>query len=220
MAHRESSPEEVKQEHLARLGPELGPTFHALYEEVTWLHVKWSEFKNLFAHSPEDNALLNQTAPFFFRVVQLTMWDDIVLHIAQLVDPPKSLGKTNLTLQGLPPLISDKCLAAKIDRLVQDARLKSDFAKQWRNRRLAHRDLSLALGGKGTPLPKSGRQQVEDALAAVRTAMNAVYFHYLKNTVPFDLPVTVQDAETLRYYLKVAVQAEERRRKGKEPPQR
>lgn len=211
------STDEVKQELLDKLGPTLGPTFHALYEEVTSLHMKWGEFKKLYAHSPQEIDLLNQIAPFFFRVVQDIMWDDIVLHIARLADPAVSVGKSNLALRSLPPLIPDRCLAAKVDRLVQDALSKSEFARQLRNRRLAHRDLDLVLDRKAQSLPRGTRKQVEDALAAVGSVMNAVYSHYLKSTVAFDYFITAQDAETLLYHLKVASQVEERRRKGEEP---
>ena len=219
MSNLEST-DEVKQEILDKLGPTLGPTFHALYEEVTSLHMKWGEFKKLYGHSREEIDLLNQIAPFFFRVVQDIMWDDIVLHIARLADPPVSSGKFHLTLRNLPPLISDRCLAAKVDRLVQDALSKSAFARQLRNRRLAHRELELALDPNAVSPLGGNRKQVEDALAAVGSVMNAIYFHYLKSTVAFDYFVANQEAETLLYHLKVAAQVEELRQKGEDPPQR
>ena len=103
---RQRSSEEVHEEHLRVLGPDLGSLYHVLYNEVTWLHAKWLEYRKLYGHSPERIDLLNQTAAFFFRVVQDVLWEDILLHLARLTGPRKSAGKANLTLLMLPDIIS------------------------------------------------------------------------------------------------------------------
>ena len=45
-----------------RLGATLGPLYHALNKEVTWLHAKWLEYRKLYAESEERVDLLNGTA--------------------------------------------------------------------------------------------------------------------------------------------------------------
>lgn len=90
--------EQVRNEHLQVLGPTLGPLYHALYNEVTWLHAKWKQYRLLFAESQERVDLLNDVAGFFFLLIQDVLWEDIILHIARLTDPPQSVGKDNLTL--------------------------------------------------------------------------------------------------------------------------
>jgi hypothetical protein len=41
----------------------------------------------LFGTSPEGIALLNRAAPRSFRVMQDSVWDDVLLHFCALTDP-------------------------------------------------------------------------------------------------------------------------------------
>jgi hypothetical protein len=61
---RYKSAEEVEQEHLQAMGSTLGPLYHAVYNDVVWLHAKWQQFRKLF-DSPENVDLLNHVAGFF-----------------------------------------------------------------------------------------------------------------------------------------------------------
>ena len=213
----DKSAEQVREEHVRVLGHALGSVFHALYDEVTWLHVKWKQYKILY-DSRESVDLLNQTAGFFFYVIQRTMWEDLVLHVARLSDPPRSMGKDNLTLLRLADAITDPTLAQDVRALVEIAKSQSSFARDWRNRRLAHHDLSLTLGGNVKPLPGISRDKMEHALSAIRAVLNKVELHHWNSEVAFEIFVAHDDAETLSYYLKVAVsteyQRQERLRQG------
>jgi hypothetical protein len=220
-AHR--SAEEVEREHLGVLGPELGPTYHVLYEEVTWLHAKWNQYRQLYA-TPQTVDLLNRTAGFFFRVIQDVLWEDVVLHIARLTDSPKSMGKANLTLRRLPEVITIPELAAEVENLVDKVQKESAFARDWRNRRIAHRDLSLALDVEAEPLQAVSRAQVERVLSAIRAVLNKIHGHFWRDqAVAFDHFLAHDDAEALTYYLGVAAKAEdatqERLRQGRPLPE-
>jgi hypothetical protein len=205
------SAEEVEQERLNVLGPDLGPIYYALYEEVTWLHAKWKQYRQLYA-TPETVDLLNRIAGFFFRVVQDVLWEDIVLHVARLSDPPKSMGKANLTLRRLPEVIQLQELAAEVKNLVEEVQRESAFAREWRNRRLAHRDLSLALDFEAEPLQGVSRDQMERALSAIRAVLNKVQGRFWKSEVAFQHFLAHDDAAALTYYLGVAAKAEDRSR--------
>ena len=111
------------------LGPVLGPLFHALYDEVTWLHAKWKQYRILFAESPERIELLNGIAGFFFRVIQDVLWEDVVLHIARLTDPSRSFGKDNLTLLRLAGTVQEPALSLEVANLVEtgDVRSKTTY---------------------------------------------------------------------------------------------
>lgn len=111
---RDKSPERVREEHFQILGSDLGPLYNALQHEVTWLYAKWLEYRKLYAKSPERIDLLNEIAAFFFRVVQDVLLEDILLHLARLIDPPKSANKPNLTIERLPGLIADPALAQDV----------------------------------------------------------------------------------------------------------
>ena len=83
--------DEVRDEHLRTLGPELGPLYSALYDEVSWLHAKWKQYRILFAGSPERIELLNRVAGFFFYMIQNVLWEDVVLHLVDRQRHPLSV---------------------------------------------------------------------------------------------------------------------------------
>jgi len=209
---RYKSEEEIQQEHLHAFGPTLGPLYHALHNEVTWLHAKWLEYRKLYAQSEERIDLLNGTAAFFFRLVQDVLWEDVLLHIARLTDPPKQRHFENLTLRRLPEAVPDQCLADELRSLVDDALERSQFARQWRNKRLAHSDLSLAVDVKAAPLPGVSRRHVEEALSCFRRILNRLHVSYLDGKVAYEHFLTNADADALVHYLAVAARFERRQR--------
>jgi len=209
---RNKSAKEVEQEQLKAFGPKLGPLYHALENEVIWLHAKWLQYRKLYAKSKERIDLLNQTAPFFFRVVQEVLWKDLLLHIARLTDPPKQGRYENLTLRRLPDVIEKEALADEVGRLVKTALADAGFAREWRNRHLAHRELSLSPQHRAKPLPRASRQNVEEVLASFRRIMNKLHVSYLQSEVGFEHFLSYDDADTLAHYLAVALRCVERQR--------
>ncbi len=204
--------EQVRDEHLQVLGPTLGPLYNALYNEVTWLHAKWNQYRILFAESPERIELLNGVAGFFFRVIQDVLWEDMVLHIARLTDQPKSAQKDNLTLLRLAAAVQAPALSREIEKLVKQALTDAKFVRDWRNRHLAHRDLALAVDDRATPLSGISRESMERALAALRAVLNKIEGHFWHSEVVFMQVIASGDAEDVAYYLKFAVEADSRRR--------
>jgi len=220
---RYSSAEEVQKEHVDTLGPDLGPVYHALYNECAWLHIKWHQFLVLYCTKPERIELLNRSAGLFFRIIQDTLWEDTLLHVARLTDQPRSMGKDNLTIQRLPPLISDSAFRDDIQRLVTAAIDITAFARDWRNKHIAHRDLALALKEGPKKLPPASRSQVKEALQAVSRVLQRISEFYFKSEIRFDMVSEPNDAETLLYVIRDGVEAEERRmqrlREGKIEPE-
>ena len=201
-------------QRLIVLGEALGPIYTALIDEVIWVHAKWLEFRKLYAKSPERIDLLNETAGFFFRVVQDVLWDNVLLHLTRLTDPPRSAGKENLTIRRLPTLIDDEQLACEVGRLVDVAVERCAFARDRRNRHLAHSDLLLALQSpKAQELAPASREATGDALAAIAAVLNRIEGRYFDSEMRFDHFVTWLDADDLVYHLGVAYRYEERSRR-------
>ena len=98
----ESSAEQVREKHIRDMGPEPGAVYHALWNEVAWLHTKWNQYSQLYAHSPERIAFLNKVAGHFFGAIEDTVQDDVFLHIVRLTDPPKSMERTTYRSIGFP----------------------------------------------------------------------------------------------------------------------
>ncbi len=88
-----SAPEEVKRQHIELMGKDLGSVFNELCNELAWLYIKWNQYVELYGTKSSRIELTNQAAPLFFRIVQDTLWEDTLLHIARFTDPPKSAGK-------------------------------------------------------------------------------------------------------------------------------
>lgn len=206
------TPEEVEQQYVGAMGAELGRLFHKLTNECSWLHWKWGEYLILFGSKPERVDLLNAAAGAFFRIVQDCLWEDTLLHIARLTDPPKSAGKKNLTLQRLPTLVVPE-VRGKVETLLQDCLAKSEFARDWRKRHIAHRDLQLALSENVRPLAHASRQTVHESIESIATLLNGVDSHYLHSEVAYEFTSQLPNAETLLYVLQEGVEAGRQRRK-------
>ena len=205
--------EECAQEYLNSMGQQLGAFFGLLVQECNSLHLEWSEYKELFGTSPERIDLLNKAARTFFYFLQGTLWEMVLLRIARLTaDAPNSgVGKDNVTLRSLPGLI-DPSIRTSVETLLDVARKKCEFAADWRNRRIAHRDLQLALKTGGIPLSQASRLSVTDALDAIAGVLNAVESHYLKGRqVAYSCIDSAFGARALLYTLRDGVEAHEAR---------
>jgi hypothetical protein len=218
--------DEAKKANIAKMGEPLGELYSALWQDVAVISVYWKEYVELFGTKPERIVLLNQAAPAFFHMLQDQLWEMSLLHLARLTDPANSMGnpdKSNLTVQGLPALIDDATLKAQVAKLVAQAVRLTEFARDWRNRRIAHRDLKLALEQPTTPLADGSRAQVKEALQALTSILNALAHHYFKSETRFDMGGRLGGAISLLYIVSGGLRAQEARGKrleaGKPAPE-
>jgi hypothetical protein len=217
--------EEMKISNMAKMGDALGEIYSALWQEVAVLHFDWHEYSELFGSKPERIVLLNEVAPHFFRLIQDRLWETTLLHLARLTDPPKSPGndKTNLSIKGLPDLITDGKLKEQVSKLVDEAVKSTEFARDWRNRLIGHRDLKLALQQATTPLADASREDVKNALKAIAAVLNALAAHYFGSYTAFDFGGPLGGAMSLLYVLGMGSRARaargERLSAGKQTPE-
>ena len=177
------TPEQARNRSVAAMPAPLGEFYHWLHDELAWLYIKWTDYRRLYAMGDERVELLIKVAPTFFGQLQRTMWEDVLLHLCRLTDPAKSMGHEHLTILRIPDAIPDQALRDTVQLLVNDAKQKSQFARNWRNRHLAHKELPTPLGQVAATSSLGSRQNVEDALAAVAKTMNHIERHYLNQTV-------------------------------------
>jgi hypothetical protein len=150
-------------------------------------------------------------AGHFFRILQDTLFEDVLLHLARFTDPRKSARKHNLSLQCLPELVPDG-LRAEVGVLVAEALSATASARDWRNRCLAHRDLGVALATAADPLPGVSRADVEVALAAFRKTLHRIERHYWGSETYYQMLLAkAGDADHLVYTLQRGIVAEEHR---------
>ena len=192
----------------ARLGPKLGSVYHELSNEVGWLQVKWQQYVELFGKGPKRVELLNHAAGFFFEVVHESLFNDILLHMSRLVDSSQTNTKSNLTIKSLPELIDDKVLSREVAELVDKAFDAASFARDWRNRHLAHRDLKLALQQGTKSLESASREKMQQAITSIQEVLNHVSLRLLDSTTAWEHTSTpFSDARALLRALYDGVEA-------------
>ena len=200
------------------MGENLGSIYHVLWNEVAWLYAKWEEYVELFGSKPSRIDIVNEAAGQFFRVVQDTLWEDTLLHIARLTDPPRSMSRDNLTVRRLPELIQDETVRAAVQAAIEDAAHKSAFCRDWRNRQIAHKDLKLALVSGAEPLQSASRALVAEAMESIANVLNTISLRMMDSTTSFEGIGSSSGALALLYViddgLKAKRERKERRRAG------
>jgi len=207
--------DEAKATNIAEMGQPLGELYSALWQAIATIHVYWKEYVELFGSKPERIDLLNRAAPAFFHILQEELWELALLRISRLTDAPKTgrAGRQNLTIQALPALISDATLKAQVTQLVADVVAETAFCRDWRNRRIAHNDLLLALQQPTRPLADASRLQVKTALLSLTAVLNALCGHYSDSEIRFDIGGRIDGAVSLLYVLNDGVKVQEARQK-------
>jgi hypothetical protein len=107
-----------------------------LGQELSWVHAMWDDFSALYRTGKDTIDILNRAAPAFFSELQRLLWEDILLHLCRLTDPPKSCGRDNLTVTRLPLVIPDVKLKRRTEGMVVKAVARTKFARNRRNRKL------------------------------------------------------------------------------------
>lgn len=205
------SAEEFEKKNVAKMGNPLGSQFSALWQEVAVVHLNWKEYVELFGRKPQRVDMLNRAAPMFFHMVQNEIWEATLLHLARLTDPSKSAGRENLTIRNLPALINDAATRTTVEKLIEVALKATEFCRDWRNRRIAHRDLRLALNEPTSELAEGSRARVNEALRAIAEVLNAVQGHYMDAFTPFDFAARHNGAITLLHLIYRGLEANKAR---------
>lgn len=205
----ERTVEEIMQHNIAVMGNELGAIYSELWQEVGRLYSDWHEFVSLFGTNPERIDLLNHAAAHFFRTVQDSLWERTLLKIARITDPAQTGKKRNLSLHSLPNAITDPTMQAAVQLSIKDASLKCEFARDWRNRHIAHADFSLALEASAQPLAVASREKVRVALQSIEDVLNSISIPLLNSTTAFGSMALINSGEDLIYLLDFAIRKKE-----------
>lgn len=178
----------------------------AIDNEVLRLHQKWKLLKQVFG-SDEKVAFLNEAAPVFFSYIFNSMLFDIVLSFSRLLDPRASCGDENLSFKNLLSEISDSSLNAQLSKLISELEDKTQAIETWRNKKLAHNDLSHML--KNISMPPIQVNEVTKALAIIREIMKMLRqrFNFPQMLNEISMLSDPGDGKSLLYYLKYGFEA-------------
>lgn len=186
---RVQTSDKVKQKYQNKLGEEFGAVFHGLWNDRAWAWTRLQEYRELFGNSEHVELLNALTGGAFLRDIQHILWENLMLHVTRLTDPIDSGGKSNLTVQRLCEFCKEFCkdeegeFHEEVSERVKYAVGAAEFARDWRNRRISHRDLALAIESDAKPLAPASLRQVETALDAVHAVLRAISLHLLNEDI-------------------------------------
>ena len=204
--------QELGAEYVRAMGSDLGQLCEELRDDIDWLRRKWSNFQELFGKGQERIDLLNKAASNFFHFLHRLFFEDAMLHLCRLTDPPKTRLRTgdreNLSVLALSEMISDPVLKASVRTKTNQVRKSCEFARKWRNQRLAHTDLINRRRGHALTLPSVRDNDIENGLKSIGDLLTMVEDHYgLPRSVLYPDP---WGAKSLVHYLKEADKAIEK----------
>lgn len=177
---------------VASMPKEMEEEFRLIQNELFTVIAKWRTFIDLYG-TESHVVLLNQTAPLFFHIVQDTFVDDVILSIGRLLDPPKSMGKENLSIAHLIDHIAKAgltALHAEVSDLYLSIRGDAAQLTTIRNKRLAHNDLAEKQAESASLYVGVSRNFIEEKIQRLCDLMNKIH-------------VTLSDTET--YYASAGI---------------
>jgi hypothetical protein len=207
--------DEIRAANTELMGVPLGEIYSELWQEVARLFTKWQEYVELFGTKESRIHLMNEAASDFFGKLQDSGFRQVLLDIACVTDAAKIGKKENLSVRALPDLIADQELKKRVSTLVNEALEKAQFARDWRNRHLAHRDLELALGkAEAKPLEEASREKTWTALRALGAVLDEVSQHYEQSPTAWEIDAGIYaGALSLLHVVDDGVRVERERRK-------
>ncbi|MDP2761415.1 MAG: hypothetical protein Q8O64_13635 [Sideroxyarcus sp.] len=174
----------------SRFPKEIHALWATLDKEITWLHGRWFIYRQLYGTSPERVELLNKSAGSFINILQEILLHDVQLTLSKLDDPATS-GRSpkiqkNMTLDALHKGLSVAGEVALADKMTASLQQFTDACTKIRTRRnkwIAHFDLPTMLNQDVHPRENPSRDEVENALKALRDVMDCVSVHYTNTSI-------------------------------------
>ena len=187
----------------SRLPEDIREVFMWLCQDVASLQNKWSFYLGLFS-SQENAALLSNLAQSSFQIIEESLRDDMTMAICRLSDPPRSMGKDNLSLTALVQQCGE---VDSVPELLKDFLDACEPVRQYRNKRVGHNDLNTTIKPRDNPLPGIGRGQIDRILQLASVILNTIYQRFVDGELYF-APFHIGGADTLIYWLKMVKEHE------------
>ncbi|MBW2663781.1 MAG: hypothetical protein JRD93_17835 [Deltaproteobacteria bacterium] len=198
---------------MSNIPSNVDEVFQELKTEVTWLHARWIMYRQLFAQSPKRIDLLNECASTFFYTIQDVLIGDVQIALSKLTDRARTGANENLSLEQLQKRVEkqgEPNLQPALRQILDELKQKCLPFRTWRNKRLAHLDLTTAMKSTLNPLPGVSRQMIEEALDLVRRYLNAIQIHYEKSETGYEhFSMPASDGEALISMLKYGLRYEQ-----------
>ena len=202
----------LKQEYQEKLGEEFGTVLYEIRNDWLTGLVRLKEYRVLFSDH-DAVKLLNAAGGAFMADVQQILWRDLLLHVTRLTDPASMGRHERLSVKALPPFCERPELQVEypelhtvVQALVDTAVAAAEAPRDWRNRRISHTDLDLAIDPDAESLAPTSLRQVQRALDAVHAVIATIVGEVLKHDTANDVVVQPR-ARAFLAYLKQLVTA-------------
>ena len=196
--------------------PDVPAQFDLVERELLLVRVKWQQFEALFG-TEENVNLVNQVASGFFRLVQDMFLDNVILSLTRLLDPPRSTGKDNLTIErliaSLPASVAPTVVAA-VTADLEDIRSVAGGLTIIRNKLLAHNSLDEKQSGAATLYSGVTRNLITSVIDRLGALVNRLRQELNELTMLYEVTVYPHGAERLLSKLRRLAELPPRGRKG------
>jgi len=179
--------DEKKKQCMEEMGADLGAIYSDLNDHLVDILLLWAQFEDLFGVDDETVQVLNRSASTFFGIVQAQFLDAVMLGISRLTDARENRSQQNLSIQAISPLVSDLKVRRQLNKTVDAALSNTKFARDHRNKRIAHSDLVHAQGRSAKPLPAASRQKIKDGLDSICAVLEVLNGHYRQSEFAYDM---------------------------------
>jgi hypothetical protein len=194
-----------------KIPSEIDDIYYPLFNQVSHLHVQWNIFRQLYVADPETFALLRWSANGFFGVVQQTLASEILLTISRLTDTKQTgsgkHARDNLSLDRLIDRIDEQQfpdLKDEMSKRLVAARQACAFARDVRNKLLAHSDLATNLRDRAAVASQTTTTNIDAALRSIAYVLNAIPGHFDNSGVAYAVASMSTDGTTLLNRLRAA----------------
>ncbi|KVT36632.1 hypothetical protein WM08_30080 [Burkholderia ubonensis] len=161
----------------------------SLHADVVWLHGRWIIYRQLYGTNKARVDLLNEAAANVASIIHDVLLHDVQLSISKIGDPPGSGDRKNLTLRRLQLELRNAGETEVADMMTPRLEAFDAACEKVRHRRnkwIAHSDLTTLLTARATPLLGPSRQEIENALAALRDVMHCVELKYTDGETAYE----------------------------------
>lgn len=176
----------LKQEYQEKLGEDFATVFYEVRNEWLTGLVRLKEYRVLFSDN-DAVKLVNAAGGAFMWDVQQIFWRDLLLHVTRLTDPATMGRHENLSVQALQAEHPE--LHAAVQALVDRAVAAAEAPRDWRNRRISHTDLGLAIDPEADSLAPTSLRQVQAALDAVHAVIQTIAYEVAKHNILNDVAI-------------------------------
>lgn len=179
---------------------DLQELWRGLRYEVILVHINWANYRQLYGTSRKRFDVLMESASTFFENLHWILLDHVQLTLAKLEDREAMGRRKNMVLTALVSKVEaagDNALAAELEKARDIVKDRCRAIRIRRNRRISHFDLAEMRRERTGLATGPSRNEIEEALQALRDFMNTIERHYCDNTTLYEHTVTQADGDML-----------------------